>query len=147
MKVWIIGVRNLTIEVDTKYIKGMINNLDIQPNASMNQWIAAILLFDFKLRHVLGSKHIGPDGLSRRRRSVDDKEVDEILEEIEDWLDDIVSCGVWVAHMVCQDDLCLVLKVVVGEEDTDEIPDIPTMQSTLGKFAKLQEIRIFLEEL
>ena len=67
MKVWIIGVRNLTIEVDTKYIKGMINNPDIQPNASMNWWIAAILLFDFKLRHVPGSKHISPDGPSRRR--------------------------------------------------------------------------------
>ena len=73
--------------------------------------------------------------------------MDETPEEIEDWLDDIVSCGVWVAHTVRQDDLCLVLKVVVGEEDTDEIPDIPTMQSTLEKFTKLQEIRTFLEEL
>ena len=65
MKVWIIGVWNLTIEVDAKYIKGMINNPDVQPNASMNQWIATILLFDFKLKHVLGSRHISPDGLSR----------------------------------------------------------------------------------
>ena len=64
MKVWIMGVRNLTVEVDAKYIKGMINNLDIQPNTSMNWWIATILLFDFKLKHVPGSKHTGPDGLS-----------------------------------------------------------------------------------
>ena len=65
-KVWIIGVQNLTIEVNAKYIKGMINNPDIQPNASMNQWIAAILLFNFKLQHVPGSKHARPDGLSWR---------------------------------------------------------------------------------
>ena len=138
MKVWVIGIWNLTIEVDTKYIKGMINNLDIQPNASMNQWITAILLFYFKLRHVPGSKHVGLDGLLRQQRSVDDEEVDETPEEIEDWLDDVVSCGIWIAHMVHQDDHCLVLKVVVGDKDT---------QSTLEKFAKLQEIRIFLEEL
>jgi hypothetical protein len=29
MKIWIIGVHNLTVEVDAKYIKGMINNPDI----------------------------------------------------------------------------------------------------------------------
>ena len=42
--------------------------------------------------------------------------MDETPEEIEEWLDDVVSYGIWVAHMVRQDDCCLVLKVVVGEE-------------------------------
>ena len=78
---------------------------------------------------------------------VGDEEVDEMLEEIEDWLDDVVSCGIWVAHTVRQNDHCLVLKVVMGDKDTDKIPDILTMQSTLEKFMKLQEIRTFLEEL
>ena len=62
-RLWIIGVRNLTVEVDAKYIKGMLNNPDIQPNATINRWIAGILLFDFKLVHVPGATH-GPDGLS-----------------------------------------------------------------------------------
>lgn len=48
-KVWIIGIKNLIVEVDTKYIKRMLNNLDIHLNAAINHWIAAILLFDFKL--------------------------------------------------------------------------------------------------
>ena len=48
-KVWIIGVQNLTVEVDAKHNKGMIHNPDIQLNVSINQWIAAILLFDLKL--------------------------------------------------------------------------------------------------
>jgi hypothetical protein len=49
----IIGVKNLVVvEVDTKYLKGMLNNLDIQPNVNINWWIASILLFDFKLIHI-----------------------------------------------------------------------------------------------
>jgi hypothetical protein len=57
VRVWIFGVPNLTIEVDAKYIKGMINNPDLQPNASINRWIAGILLFDFQLVHVSGERH------------------------------------------------------------------------------------------
>jgi hypothetical protein len=68
------------VEVDAKYIKGMINNPDIQPSASINQWISAILLFDFRLRHVPGKEH-GPDGLSRRPRAPEDPEIDDDYEE------------------------------------------------------------------
>jgi hypothetical protein len=34
--IYIIRVKNLVVEVDTKYLKGMINNPDIQPNATIN---------------------------------------------------------------------------------------------------------------
>jgi hypothetical protein len=61
---YLVGVRNLIIEVDASYIKGMIANPDIQPNMAINCWIAAILLFDFKLVHVPADKHHGPDRLS-----------------------------------------------------------------------------------
>ena len=66
VRVHIIGVKNLIVEVDAKYIKGMINNPDMQPNATINRWIAGILLFEFKLVHVPGIRHGGRDGLSRR---------------------------------------------------------------------------------
>src|SRR5271155_806976 len=72
VKTFIIGVQNLTVEVDAKYIKGMINNPDIQPNATINRWIAGILLFDFKLRHVSLKNHVPADGLSRRPRAEED---------------------------------------------------------------------------
>ena len=65
LRVHIIGVRHLTIELDAKYIRGMLNNPDVQPDAAMNRWIAAILLFDFTIVHVPADKHRGPDGLSR----------------------------------------------------------------------------------
>ena len=55
------------VVVDAQYIKGMLNRPDLHPNAAMNQWIAAILMFNFELVHVPGVKHKGPDGLSRRR--------------------------------------------------------------------------------
>jgi len=34
--VYIFGITNLTVEVNMKYIKGMINNPDLQPNATIN---------------------------------------------------------------------------------------------------------------
>jgi hypothetical protein len=37
---FIFGVSDLEVEVDANYIKGMLNNPDIQPNATINRWIA-----------------------------------------------------------------------------------------------------------
>jgi len=81
---WIIGIRNLIIEVDMKYIKDMLNNPDIQPNATINHWIAGILLFDFTLKHVPGTSH-GPDGLSQRPEQPDDEP--EPTDDYKDWID------------------------------------------------------------
>ena len=64
LKAYLIGVRNLVVEVDARYIKGMLANPDLAPSASMNRWIVSILLFHFTLVHVPGTRH-GPDGLSR----------------------------------------------------------------------------------
>jgi hypothetical protein len=37
--VFIFSMKNLTVDIDAKYIMGMINNPDLQPNATMNRWI------------------------------------------------------------------------------------------------------------
>jgi hypothetical protein len=63
-RIYIIGVKNLVVEVDAKYLKVMLNNPDIQPNATINRWIAGILLFNFKLVHVPVIHHTAADGLS-----------------------------------------------------------------------------------
>ncbi|KXN84080.1 hypothetical protein AN958_00480, partial [Leucoagaricus sp. SymC.cos] len=97
-KLWIIGAKKLVVEVDAQYIKGMLNKPDIHPNAAMNRWISAILMFDFELVHVPGAKHKGLDGLSRRRIAEDEGETgSEGVEEAEDWVDEVLGCGVWVA--------------------------------------------------
>ena len=53
---YIIRVKNLIVEVDAKYIKDMLNNPDLQPNA-INRWIQGIKLFNFKLVHVPAENH------------------------------------------------------------------------------------------
>ena len=57
MKRYLIGVRNLIIEVDARYIKGMLANPDLHPGASINRWILAILTFHFELIPVPGTSH------------------------------------------------------------------------------------------
>ena len=74
--------------MDAKYVKGMINNPDLQPNATINWWIASILLFYFELRHISADRHTGPDGLSRRPPS-DDNPPD--TDDFKDWLDNSYS--------------------------------------------------------
>lgn len=77
------AVKNLIVEVDAKYIKDMLNHPDLMPNATLNRWIAGILLFDFTLKHVPADRHKGPDGLSRRPRADDDSD-DEFDDDEED---------------------------------------------------------------
>ncbi|KAJ3510089.1 hypothetical protein NLJ89_g4871 [Agrocybe chaxingu] len=86
LKLYLIGLRNLVVKVDAKYIKGMLANPDIAPSASINRWILAILMFHFTLVHVPGQFH-GPDGLSRRRpQPGDEPEPDD---DFEDWIDNV----------------------------------------------------------
>ena len=81
-----IGVKKLVVEMDAKFIKGMINHPTLHPNDAINRWISAILLFDFELVHVPADKHTGADGLSRRPRAPDDPPPEE-PNELEDWID------------------------------------------------------------
>jgi transposase InsO family protein len=84
-QLYLIGVKNLIVEVDAKYIKGMLNAPDLQPNAAMNRWIQGIMLFDFVLKHVPGKNHHAADALSRRALG----EGESIEEEEDSWLDNI----------------------------------------------------------
>ena len=36
-KLWLIGAKELVVKVDTQYIKGMLNKLDLHPNTAMNR--------------------------------------------------------------------------------------------------------------
>ncbi|KAI0037666.1 hypothetical protein FA95DRAFT_1459930, partial [Auriscalpium vulgare] len=65
LRVYLIGLRNLIVEVDATSIGGMLKHPDLVPTASINCWIIAILAFKFLLRHIPGIFH-GSDRLSRR---------------------------------------------------------------------------------
>ena len=84
-RLYLIGVKNLIVEVDAKYIKGMLNAPDLQPNTAMNRWIQGIMLFDFALKHISGRSHQAADALSRRVLG----EEEEVEEHDDSWLDDI----------------------------------------------------------
>jgi hypothetical protein len=76
LKLYLIGIQNLIIKVDARYIKGMLWNPDISPSASINRWIFAILMFHFTLVHVPGMHHT-LDGLSRQKPQPGDKKEPE----------------------------------------------------------------------
>jgi hypothetical protein len=150
--------------MDVNYIKGMINNLDLQPNATINHWIARILLFHFKLIHISADKHKEPDGLScRPHLDTDQPEEDDF----EDWLDNVYSftivllneqphpdlysywergwcyshtylpIGVWVylnGHNLCNTPLL--------EADTSKIPRSTRVRACGNR---IQQIYLFLE--
>ena len=74
--------------MDTKYVQGMINNPDLQPNVTINQWIAGMLLFSFHLIHIPAAHHTGADGLSHCPPSDEDPPEGD---DFEDWLDNSYS--------------------------------------------------------
>jgi len=77
----------------------MLTNLDIQPNAAINCWIATILPFDFKIVHVPADKHHRPDDLSQWPPLEGE---DEEEEDPEDWVDEMLGLGIWVASWMAE---------------------------------------------
>jgi hypothetical protein len=86
LKLYLISIQNLIIEVDARYIKGMLWNPDISPSESMNRWILAILTFDFTIVHVPGTRHTH-NRLSRWKPQPGDKKEPE--DNFKDWIDNI----------------------------------------------------------
>lgn len=86
-RLYLIGVKNLVIKVDAKYIKGMLETPDLQPNATMNQWIQGILLFDFVLKHVPGTTHLAADALSCQPPAEEEDRPEEGSDDR--WLDNV----------------------------------------------------------
>jgi hypothetical protein len=136
--------------VDAKYIKGMLSNPDIQPNAAMNRWLAGIALFDFKLRHVPGTKHLGPDGLSRRPTAENDEE-EETSEEVEDWLDEVLGCSIWAGKDLGSRETGMMRNsfVFAASGMPNCLPDlqIPVDSTTVQRDQDLHDICSFLETL
>ena len=85
--------------MDAKYIKGMLNNPDLQPSATINHWIVAILLFSFMLKHV-PDNNFSLDGLSRYPRVPEDAEKEDDFEE---WIDDVYRLYVADAFVEFED--------------------------------------------
>ena len=85
-RIFLVGLKNLIVEVDALSIKGMLNKPDLQADNAINRWIQAIFLFTFKLVHVPGEKHKAPDALSRRGYREDEPKADP---DPDSWVDDV----------------------------------------------------------
>src|SRR6266481_9399419 len=85
---YIVGIQNLIIEVDAKYIREMLNHPNLQPNAVINQWIGGIFTYTFKLIHIPAKNFKGTDRLSWRRKGDNDTKPEESDEDSDDDLDD-----------------------------------------------------------
>ena len=57
---------HFTIETDAQVLIHQLNRVGTEvPGSLMNRWMAAILLWDFEIKHVKGKKHVVADALSR----------------------------------------------------------------------------------
>src|SRR6202050_4716596 len=130
-KLYLIGVRNLIIEVDARYIKGMLANPDLDPSASINRWILAILTFHFTLVHVPGTMH-GPDGLSRRVPQPGEEP--EPTDDFDDWVDNLYG----LMHMINDDSQRIMRLPSVSTliAEVDEI-DIPPDEGTSASYTNV----------
>jgi len=74
----------------------MLANPNLQPRASINRWILAILTFHFILVHVPGTHH-RPDGMSRHHAQPGDDP--NPPDDIDDWVDELYG----FMHMINTD--------------------------------------------
>ena len=87
------------MEVDTRYIKGMLNNLDTTPSASINCWIVSVLTCHFDLRHVPGKQH-RLNRLSRCSPQPGDIVTAEDKDGFNDWVDNLYGFMHLINHPV-----------------------------------------------
>jgi len=73
-------VRSL-MKIDAKTLVQQLNQpASDLPGSVVNRWLAWIRMFSFEINHVAGKRHGGPDGLSGRRRSVENSDEEEGVE-------------------------------------------------------------------
>ena len=116
------------VEVDTKYIKEMLNNPNLQPSAIINRWIAAILLFSFMLKYV-SSNNFLLDGLLRCPRAPEDAEEEDDFEE---WIDD--ACGLYVADAFAEFEDPAATPTIFKQDEQAELAE-----------QKLREVKSFFK--
>ncbi len=89
LRFYLYGIRFL-VEIDAKTLVHQLNQpASDLPRSVVNRWLAWIRRFDFDLKHVAGTKHGGPDALSRREKTSDSE--DEGEGDIEDEMDAALS--------------------------------------------------------
>jgi len=138
---YIIGLRNLVVEMDAKYVKGMLAEPDLMPDAVSNRWIQGILMFDFELVHIPADRFKGPDALSRWPYENNDGDSDPNYSEEDDaWLD-----GIALTARHATPEPTPILDIHQPGYDPLELPSC--FLSRIQKDEELKKIRHFLTTL
>jgi hypothetical protein len=139
----ILGVENLVVEVDAASIIGMLNKPDIQACNSMNRWICAIKLYQFKLKYVPGKTHHAPDALSRRGYQDDEPEPDP---DPDGWIDDIALMAFATKDPPSTTAWIGILKGSDPHEQDKELEDILRFLVTFSSpnFQTAKELKSFI---
>lgn len=134
-RAYTIGLKHLVVELDAEYVKGMINNPETIPNATLNRWIAIIRLFDIELRHVPADKHKGPDGLSRKAPDPSESTDDDL----DDWIEQQLE------HFFV--DYKVPTPIYAVGNRLEEVTTIPTSPKRELSYESLRLVEFFLKNL
>jgi hypothetical protein len=150
LRLYLIGVRNLIIEVNARYIKGMLSNPDVAPRASINRWIVLILTFHFTLVHVAGTHH-GPDRLSCHPLQDDDSTFND-KENFGDWIDQLHGfmhqINPIVTRMLLSTSIpTFALATDLSKGEDPSYNDVPQSENAIKGDEKLNRVRAWLENL
>jgi transposase InsO family protein len=131
LRQYIANVKKLVVEVDAKYIKGMLNHPDLQPSATINRWIFGILLFQFDLVHVPAKDHQAADGLSRRPVAEEDEEEKEEEAKDDEWMEYAIDAYAYLQSLPKWS--CGEVRVMSGAKKEKPKGDIDAKEDELKK--------------
>ncbi|CAI6342054.1 unnamed protein product [Periconia digitata] len=83
---------HFVVETDAQTLIAQLNRTSSEtPGSLMNRWLAAIMMWDFDIRHVKGKKNVIPDALSRMPQDDDFEPPMEPDDDLEAFLDHTLS--------------------------------------------------------
>jgi len=139
---YLVGLPSLTVEMDAKYVEGMIAGSQEGMDPIIARWIQAILLFDFEFVHIPADRFRRPDALSRwpPYEEHSDSGYESGFEEDDSWLDQVALVIRQATHASA---------ALIGKfQPSYEALELPScFLSRVQKDEELKHIRHFLNTL